>query len=459
MQSKKTPHFEISERKLLLRLVDVIFACLSIYIASQFGELNYFKYNNFGQWFVVISIYLLFFGTVFEMYDLQKAESKYRVFKASLLTVTLTVLLFLFTPKFTPSLPDNRIQIFYFFGTLLLCILIWRYAYIFLITAPRFYKRVIVVGETFDIDSIIYELGKKDPNYDIVAYIDTNQKHIDSTKCKRITLDQFQTAIKDLGINEIVVTNSLQGVNAELYQKLVPALKEGFTIKAYTSVYEEITNKIPIENVKNDFYCYFPFSRSNQNRLYLSFSRTIDVIVSIIGIVLLLFLIPFILVLNKIANPGSLFYKQKRVGKNGETFKVIKFRSMIKNAEINGAQWATVGDKRVTKFGKFLRQTRIDEMPQFINVLKGEMSFIGPRPERPIFVDELLKKIPFYETRHVIKPGLTGWAQVNASYASSEEDTIEKLQYDLYYIKHRNIFLDLRIFLKTLSTVIYYRGQ
>jgi len=132
---------------------------------------------------------------------------------------------------------------------------------------------------------------------------------------------------------------------------------------------------------------------------------------------------------------------------------------MIKDAETAGAQWATKDDIRITKFGKILRRFRLDEIPQFINVLKSDMSFIGPRPERPVFVDELSKKIPFYEIRHVVKPGLTGWAQVNARYASTEEEALEKLQYDLYYIKRRNVFLDLRIFLKTVSTIIYYRGQ
>jgi len=132
---------------------------------------------------------------------------------------------------------------------------------------------------------------------------------------------------------------------------------------------------------------------------------------------------------------------------------------MIKNAETNGAQLASRGDVRITKFGNFLRRSRLDELPQFFNVLKGDMSLIGPRPERPEFVKTLSEKIPFYEVRQIIKPGLTGWAQVNSKYANSDEDMIEKLQYDLYYIKHRSIFLDLRIILKTISTVIFFRGQ
>lgn len=132
---------------------------------------------------------------------------------------------------------------------------------------------------------------------------------------------------------------------------------------------------------------------------------------------------------------------------------------MVKDAESQGVKWADKNDLRVTPFGKLLRITRVDELPQFINVLKGEMSVIGPRPERPEFVKELMKSIPFYETRLIIKPGLTGWAQVNAKYANSKNDTIEKLQYDLYYIKERSLFLDFRIIVKTISTIIFLRGH
>jgi len=172
-----------------------------------------------------------------------------------------------------------------------------------------------------------------------------------------------------------------------------------------------------------------------------------------------LLFIPFLLIGNLIGNKGTLFYKQDRIGLNGKPFEIYKFRTMVLNAETNGAVFSTLKDTRVTTFGKFLRKTRIDEIPQFINILKGDMAVIGPRPERPIFVKEIAEMMPFYETRHVIKPGLTGWAQVNYSYGESFEDSLIKLQYDLYYIKHRTVFLDLNIIIKTISTVLFYRGQ
>jgi lipopolysaccharide/colanic/teichoic acid biosynthesis glycosyltransferase len=147
------------------------------------------------------------------------------------------------------------------------------------------------------------------------------------------------------------------------------------------------------------------------------------------------------------------------VGKDGAVFSILKFRTMVKNAELDGAVFTTANDRRITAFGKFMRKTRIDEFPQFINILKGDMAVIGPRPERPVFVKEIAASMPFYETRHIIKPGLTGWAQVNYSYGETLQDSLIKLQYDLYYIKHRSIYLDLNIAFKTITTVLFYRGQ
>jgi lipopolysaccharide/colanic/teichoic acid biosynthesis glycosyltransferase len=230
-------------------------------------------------------------------------------------------------------------------------------------------------------------------------------------------------------------------------------------IREYTQVYEAITNRIPVQYVARDFYRYFPFSRSNQNHLYLLIVRILEIVISVIGLTIGLAIVPLILIGNLLGNKGSFFYTQERIGQNGIVFNILKLRTMVKNAESNGAVFTTINDSRITAFGKFLRKSRIDEIPQFYNILKGEMGVIGPRPERPVFVNEIAEVMPFYETRHVIKPGLTGWAQVNYSYGETIEDSLIKLQYDLYYIKHRSIFLDINIVIKTISTVLFYRGQ
>jgi lipopolysaccharide/colanic/teichoic acid biosynthesis glycosyltransferase len=272
--------------------------------------------------------------------------------------------------------------------------------------------------------------------------------------------DELMQVISEEKISEVVVASyNTETITTQIYSDLMLLLECGFTIREYSQVYEEITYRVPIQFVGKDFYKYFPFSRSNQNKLYLFFNRFFDILFSIVGLSVAVLISPVILIGNLLANRGPLFYTQERVGKHGKVFKIIKLRSMIVNAETEGAKWALANDVRITKFGNFLRRSRLDEIPQFINIIKGEMSLIGPRPERPFFVEELSRSIPFYETRHVVKPGLTGWAQVKTRYGASVDDSLTKLQYDLFYIKRRSFFLDLNIMVKTLSTVLYYRGQ
>jgi lipopolysaccharide/colanic/teichoic acid biosynthesis glycosyltransferase len=311
---------------------------------------------------------------------------------------------------------------------------------------------------------MVEALQKSDPNYVIIGYINTGEKteQLISSELQKFEASHLKSIIEDENLNEIVVASSSarsKNVTASLLKDLNSLLIQGFPIKDYTQVYENLTYRVPVQHIGKDFYKFFLFSRSNHNKFYLFFLRVFDVFMSIVGLLICLVLIPIVYLINFIANRGSLFYTQDRVGKNAKKFKIIKFRTMLKDAEINGPQWSEKGDNRITPFGLFLRRARLDEFPQFLNILKGEMSIIGPRPERPVFVKELSKTLPFYKTRHIVKPGLTGWAQVMANYGSSYTDSLEKLQYDLYYIKHRGLFLDLNILLKTFSTILFFRGQ
>ncbi len=458
-------HFEISERKVLLRILDMVFVFGCLQLVGNFFEFDYFIINEaHWVWPLVLATYLTIFGTIFELYDLQQASKFQKVLKNVILTVSVTVLFYLLTPFYTPVLPENRLQIIYFFLAMTVGILLWRWLYITLISSPRFFKRVLVVGDSFEIETIVSNLEGADPNYKIVGFINTSDRPEDITSITKdipkYPIDHLTETVAANGISEIVVaSNYTDGVTVSLYTQLINLLESGFPIREYMQVYEEITQRIPVQYVDKDFYRYFPFSRSNQNKFYLFFHRLFDIIISLFGLTCFLVICPLIFILNLIWNKGPLFYTQSRIGKNGRAFKIIKLRTMVTDAEKDGAVWAKANDTRVTTFGRFLRKSRLDEIPQFFNVLFGEMSLIGPRPERPVFVRELSKKIPFYETRHVVKPGLTGWAQVMGSYGSSEAHALEKLQYDLYYIKHRSLFMDLGIVLKTISTVIFYRGQ
>ena len=464
MKSKKKIHFEVSERKILLRIFDVLFVLLSLYLVGIVFNFDYFSItpSNF-YWTIVLGTYILVIGSVFEMYNLQVASSQYQVVKSIILTASTTVLVFLLTPFFTPALPSNRLQILYFFLAIFLALFLWRMFYLNYLASHRFEKKVILVCEKELVDELVLGLKSIDPHYSIIAVVNTDESSayfIQNKAVSVILVSQLEKFVKKNSVSEIVIaTQKTEEITVELHNKLLQLLESGYIIREYTQVYESLTQRIPVQYVARDFYKYFPFSRNNQNQLYLVFVRVLDIVVALVGISIGLLLLPFILLCNAIGNRGKLFYTQIRVGKNGENFRIIKFRTMVKNAESGGAVFATTNDTRITPYGKFMRKTRIDEFPQFINILLGHMAVIGPRPERPVFVDKIAEIMPFYQTRHIVKPGLTGWAQVNYSYGDSIEDSLIKLQYDLYYIKHRSIFLDFNIMLKTFSTILFFRGQ
>jgi exopolysaccharide biosynthesis polyprenyl glycosylphosphotransferase len=464
MAQNKSIHFEISERKVLLRIFDIIAVLIGLYAIGYSFEFDYFKITKeYWFWSVILSLYFTIFGTIFELYNLKQSSKLDTTFKNIVLTVSITVLFYLLTPIVTPVLPDKRLEIIYFYLAIVGSVFLWRIAYTTFISSPRFYKRVLVLGEISNVENIVKTFITSDPNYKIVGFINSDNTHTDSVKftgLKEFKQEELQSVIKEESISEIVIAiNDSESITPQIYNELTILLEHGFTIREYTQVFEEITKRVPVQFVGKDFYKYFPFSRSNQNKLYMFYHRGMDIICSVIGILCGIILLPLIIIGNLIGNRGKLFYTQKRIGKHSKPFTIIKLRTMVANAEKTGIKWADKNDIRVTSFGRFLRNTRLDEIPQFINVLKGEMSIIGPRPERPFFVNELSKIIPFYETRHTVKPGLSGWAQVNSRYGSSVEDSLIKLQYDLYYIKHRSFFLDINIIVKTLNTMIYYRGQ
>jgi len=456
-------HFEISERKLLLRIFDVAAVFILLKLLSFFVEFKYLDFDTINvQWSLLLTFYILLFYTLFEMYDLRVAANTEATFKNGSIGALMIVTAFLFTPYISPILPNRRIELLYFFGAVYFSLLGWRLFYIQFFASSRFHKHILVIGNAKEFELIQAAIKNFNPDNVIKGFINT-KKEISTPEMSPTVLvksEELEDFVQLHRVSEIIMAvNSPKFIKTEIYDSLLVLLEQGVVIREYTQVYEEITHRVPVQHVGKDFYKYFPFSRSNQNQLYLFFHTLLDWTLAILGLVVFLFLLPFIWIGNMIANRGKLFYSQQRVGKNGAVFEIIKLRTMVQNAETNGPVWAQQNDQRITRFGKFLRRSRIDELPQLINVMKGEMCFIGPRPERPEFIKQLSEKIPFYETRHVIKPGITGWAQVKSKYGANEEDMLEKLQYDLFYIKHRSLFLDLNILLKTLTTMIFFRGQ
>ena len=265
---------------------------------------------------------------------------------------------------------------------------------------------------------------------------------------------QFRRLIKSREIDLVVISNdTYRKIFGELY-RLIPT---GIKIYDLSSFWEDMGRSIPTSEA--DKIWFLENLRGVKKRLYEVRKRWLDVIfAAVLGVPSVLVYLPIALGI-KLTDGGPVLYRQKRVGKDGKVFEVIKFRTMVPNAEKRRARWAKKNDHRVTKFGRFLRSMRLDELPQLINVFRGEMSFIGPRPERPEFVKDLKKEIPHYDLRQLIRPGITGWAQINYPYGASEEDAGKKLRYDLYYLKHRSLLLDTEILLKTFEVVLSAKGR
>ena len=453
--------FTISERKFFLRLFDILAVVGGIFIAASLKDFYYFDLTNerLLTWFITLSVYLFAFGEIFEMYNLKNSSNNYTILRSIVATSIATTVLYIFTPYISPELPFNRFQIAYLFIAILIPLLIWRLIYINFIFSPKYFNNLLLIGSSNEVENLKEFIESKAPQNRVSGCVSSSQQVLKELKCYDLETANIEEIVAELNITEIVVANYNAEVYSKIHSQLIHLFEHGTTIISAKKFKETETSLLPELKLSDEFYDYITLSENNNSRLYLVFLWLFDFIISIVGLLFLVAILPLIFIGNLIGNKGTLFYNQRRVGKKGQSFTIYKLRSMGKNAELDGPVWAEKNDKRITLFGRFLRSTRLDEVPQFYNVLKGEMSLIGPRPERPEFVVQLEKELPFYAIRHIIKPGLTGWAQVMHPYADNIKDQDMKLRYDLYYIKERNIILDFKIIIKTITTVLYFRGQ
>ncbi len=331
-------------------------------------------------------------------------------------------------------------------GLTLALVAFWRWVLVLRLPIHEWKRSTLILG-TGQISRIFEELNRYRHNIRIQAVVDAQ-------RIKEMDLARYAMENK---IHSIVI--SLKDRRGTLpIHEILECKMNGIEVMEWPTFYEKNMNKIDIMNVNPSHLVLGDgFQR---NRVTVVIKGVMDRVLALLGIVAFAPIGAVIALAIRLNSPGPVFYSQERVGLNGKTFRILKFRSMVTDAEKNRApQWASEQDPRITKVGRFLRKTRLDEVPQLINILKGEMSFIGPRPERPYFVEELEKCIPFYGLRHVTKPGLSGWAQIRYRYGATVEDSVEKLEYDLYYIKNLSIFLDLMIFMETIQVILFGKGS
>src|SRR5688572_991466 len=327
---------------------------------------------------------------------------------------------------------------------------------------PR--ERLLLVGTSPAAIVLARELFERrhELGVEIVGFVDTDASRVGAPVINPGivgTLDDIPALTARLGVSRVVVSLSDQRGKLPMDQLLDVRLQSGVLFDHLASVYEEYTGKIALENLRPSWLIFSTGFR--KTRLWLITKRACDIVAAVCGLVLALPLAALTALLVKLDSPADpVFYHQERVGLNGATFTIHKFRTMRSDAEARtGPVWsAGDSDPRITRVGHFLRKTRLDEVPQLWNVLRGDMSLVGPRPERPQFVEQLTRQIPFYGQRHVVKPGVTGWAQVRYTYGASVEDALEKMQYDLYYVKHLSLRFYLLIALETVKIILLRRG-
>lgn len=467
-------HF--SERRLLLIIIDILLLNALLLISLTFRSDFNMSFTNIGtglRWFILISLIWLICGSIFNIYDLKRAARAFPSFKACCSTVLMTVLIYWMIPYITPALPASRTEAIIFPALALVGLGAWRVTYARVFVQPEFQQRALIVGAgeaARSLVQIILQLedsartGRPGSGYKLLGFVDDRayqQKQAIEDLPVLGSYAYLLELVEKLRPTELIIAlGDLESRNNEIFQAILACRELGIAVTTMGIVYERVTGQVPVEHVGWDLSIALPLAQPGTHRLYIGFRRIIDVLAGLIGCLVLIILVPIIWLLNLFGSPGPLFYRQERVGEGGKLFSILKFRSMLTNAEkTTGAIWASEKDPRITRVGNFLRRTRLDEIPQFWNILKGEMSLVGPRPERPYFVTQLVQKYPLYRTRHAVKPGLTGWAQVKYRYGASVADTMIKLQYDLYYIKHQSLLLDFAIILKTIGVVLGFKGR
>lgn len=520
---KLKKHFSLplrdSERQAILVLLDIIAVNIALFLSLGIRpeyELNLSLLAKGPHWFLIFSLIWLLMAHVFDLYDLSVAStlqnSSLKIAQAGLISCGL----FFLIPYLTPILPPGRRYVLPFFIFVISFVFFLRLGYNRLISEPFMKRRALIIGTGWEASSIAQVINEYGRNaYEIVGAVrikgkisdlddglkNRSEKNLSQSiinelhgpnNCEILTreiplppesLNQLEKMNDDISLKQKEAFLPLLGDIADvkklikeydiktlilayptemdglILEMITESLELGVEIVPMVTLYERFTGRVPVEHIGDQWYVAMPINHPGTGTLWPLVKRMVDLVLASMGMIFLAIVTPFIALAIYIDSPGPIFYKQKRVGKGGKEFTAIKFRSMIPNAENDRPVWAKKGDPRVTRVGKILRKTHIDEFPQFINILKGEMSVVGPRAERPEFVEELKKEIPFYCVRHAVRPGMAGWGLVKQGYGASKEDALVKLQYDLYYIKHQGPWLDTIIFLKTVWDTITFRGR
>jgi sugar transferase (PEP-CTERM system associated) len=402
----------------------------------------------------IITVVSLVLSYYFDLYEPTIVSGRLQIYFRILLVLGFDCFILSALLLFDPDIAIGPYVYVVGFALLAPCLILWRRAYEWVVGRKVFRERIYVLGAGDYARSIVDTIrSRPDLGMEVVDWKDIQLEPSERKKAWIEVLDRIAKAT--LPLHRIIV--AMESRRGELpVQELLTLRFQGIAVEEDGSLRERLYGKIQLDGLRPSNFLY---SEGFRIRASQQFTRqVVSICASALGLLLFLPFFPLVVLAVKLSSKGPIFFRQPRVGMGGRIFDVVKFRTMFTNAEAAGAKWATKNDPRVTKVGMFMRKTRIDEIPQLWNVLRGDMGFVGPRPERPEFVAWLTEELPFYYMRTLIRPGLTGWAQVRYGYGATLAETKEKLEYDLYYIKHMSLGLDLLIMFETIKTILRRRG-
>ncbi len=459
----------MGERRALVVLGDFLMASAALGLGIALWAIadvpkvtlaEFFQTRLTGWFFWLPFLWLLL---LVDSYDPRKTDDRRRTFRAVTAAALLGLVAYMaiyFTSE-PNSLPRRGVAAFLVLGYLFT--LLWRMLYIQIFTAPRFLHRVLLVGAGSTGQALLKVISDLwPPPYYLAGLIDDDpEKQATDLYGYKVlgSSDTLLEIVERENISDIIV--AISGfMRSRMFQSLLDAQTLGVQITRMPVAYEELLGRVPVNHLEADWMLRNFVDEARVGAFYRLGKRLLDVIGGLIGVAILVVIGPFIALAILIEDGSPVVFQQLRAGQGNRPYKIYKFRTMVTNAEKEGQpQLAKENDDRTTRVGRILRKTHLDEWLQFVNVLRGEMSLVGPRPERPEFVEHFQEEIPFYRARLLVKPGIAGWAQIHFAYAATMEEMVMKLEYDLYYIKHRNLWLDIVIILRTIATVIGFRGR
>jgi exopolysaccharide biosynthesis polyprenyl glycosylphosphotransferase len=462
----------IAERRTILVIGDFLVAVVALILSLVYwgSTLRFIQFNleflreRVPAWYYLLPV--IWVLLLIELYDIHTAGSWRRTLQGVLIAALIGIGLYLIVYVIYVEPPRSvlpRLGVASFLVLAVVLTLTWRAIYIRVFTAPQFLRRVLLVGGGKTGQIMLQIHNNLDPKpFHMIGVIDDDLiKQGTYLEGQPIlgTSEYLLNIVDKYSVTELIVAISGE-MNGRMFQALLDAQEHGVEITRMPVAYEELLGRVPIQWLEADWILRSFVDQARSRGFYELGKRIVDIIGGLIGLLIFAVFFPFISFLVLLDDGWPIFYSQTRSGRGGLPYKIYKYRTMVRNAEADGKpQWAKEKDERTTPSGRFMRKTHLDELPQFLNVLRGEMSLVGPRAERPELVLMFQKHVPFYRARLLVKPGITGWAQVNQNYAASIDETVTKLEYDLYYIKRRNLALDFMILLRTPSMILGFRGR